>query len=166
MNNAISVIIPCYKAADTLRRAVDSVLDGAPAGLQLILVEDGSPDETGALCDTLAAGDARITALHRQNGGASAARNTSSTKTLTLVKLQLYDKAFSVLNLQGTIFVGMILLLILINLGYVFHMRHRIHKPLHKLSEAFAGVERGDFSIRIHHARDMTSPGCSSASTR
>ena len=76
MNNAISVIIPCYKAADTLRRAVDSVLDGAPAGLQLILVEDGSPDETGALCDTLAAGDARITALHRQNGGASAARNT------------------------------------------------------------------------------------------
>ena len=76
MSNAISVIIPCYKAADTLRRAVDSVLDGAPAGLQLILVEDGSPDETGALCDTLAAGDTRITALHRQNGGASAARNT------------------------------------------------------------------------------------------
>ena len=76
MNNAISVIIPCYNAADTLRRAVDSVLDGAPAYLQLILVEDGSPDETGALCDTLAAGDARITALHRHNGGASAARNT------------------------------------------------------------------------------------------
>ena len=76
MNNAISVRIPCYNAADTLRRAVDSVLDGAPAYLQLILVEDGSPDETGALCDTLAAGDARITALHRHNGGASAARNT------------------------------------------------------------------------------------------
>lgn len=72
----ISIIIPCYKAAATLRRAVESALEGAPADLQLLLVEDGSPDETGALCDELAAGDARITALHRPNGGASAARNT------------------------------------------------------------------------------------------
>lgn len=72
----ISIIIPCYKAATTLRRAVESTLKGAPADLQLLLVEDGSPDDTGALCDTLAAQDARITALHRPNGGASAARNT------------------------------------------------------------------------------------------
>ncbi|EFB76208.1 glycosyltransferase family 2 protein [Subdoligranulum variabile] len=72
----ISIIIPCYKAATTLRRAVESTLKGAPADLQLLLVEDGSPDDTGAICDTLAAQDARITALHRPNGGASAARNT------------------------------------------------------------------------------------------
>ena len=73
---AISVIIPCYRCADTLRRAVDSVLAGAPAHLQLLLVDDGSPDATPALCDELAAGGERITALHRENGGASAARNT------------------------------------------------------------------------------------------
>ena len=72
----VTVIIPCYKAAATLRRAVDSALTGAPQDLQLLLVEDGSPDATGVLCDELAAADPRITALHRPNGGAGAARNT------------------------------------------------------------------------------------------
>lgn len=72
----ISVIIPCYKAQATLRRAVESVLDGAPDTVELLLVEDGSPDGTGALCDELAAADPRVCALHRPNGGAGAARNT------------------------------------------------------------------------------------------
>ena len=50
---SISVIIPCYRAAATLRRAVDSALTGAPADLEVLLVDDGSPDDTGALCDEL-----------------------------------------------------------------------------------------------------------------
>ena len=77
MNPArVSIIIPCYRAAATLRRAAASALDGAPNGVQLLLVDDGSPDDTGAVCDELANTDARITALHRPNGGAGAARNT------------------------------------------------------------------------------------------
>ena len=72
----ISVIIPCYRAAATLPAAVASILDGAPDDVQLLLVEDGSPDGTGAVCDALAAQDARLTALHQPNGGPSAARNT------------------------------------------------------------------------------------------
>ena len=47
----ITVIIPCYRCAATLGRAVESVLAGAPANLQLLLVDDGSPDTTPALCD-------------------------------------------------------------------------------------------------------------------
>ena len=73
---SISVIIPCYRAAATLRRAVDSALTGAPADLEVLLVDDGSPDDTDALCDELAAADPRVMALHRANGGAGAARNT------------------------------------------------------------------------------------------
>lgn len=71
----IGVVIPCYRAEATLRRAAASVLAGAPASLRVVLVEDGSPDGTGALCDALCAEDPRVTALHRKNGGASAARN-------------------------------------------------------------------------------------------
>ncbi len=73
---AVTIIIPCYKTAATLRRAVDSTLCGAPADTRLLLVDDGSPDSTGTLCDELASADPRITALHRANGGAGAARST------------------------------------------------------------------------------------------
>ena len=72
----VSIVIPCYKAAATLRRAVASALTDAPSDIEILLVDDGSPDDTGTLCDELAAADPRITALHRENGGAGAARNT------------------------------------------------------------------------------------------
>lgn len=76
----LSVIVPAYKAEGSLRHCAASILQGAGGvpglELELILVEDGSPDGTGAVCDALAAEDARITALHRPNGGAAAARNT------------------------------------------------------------------------------------------
>ena len=55
-----TIIIPCYKAAATLQRAAASALDGAPPDTELLLIDDGSPDDTGALCDALAAGDPRI----------------------------------------------------------------------------------------------------------
>lgn len=76
MTPRFSVIVPCYRAAATLRRAAASALAGAPDDLELLLVDDGSPDGTPALCDELARTDARIRALHRPNGGAGAARNT------------------------------------------------------------------------------------------
>ena len=71
----ISVIVPVYRCADTLERCVQSVLAQDFADWELILVDDGSPDQSGALCDAFAARDSRITALHQKNGGASAARN-------------------------------------------------------------------------------------------
>ena len=71
----ISVIVPVYCCADTLERCVQSVLAQDFADWELILVDDGSPDQSGALCDAFAARDSRITALHQKNGGASAARN-------------------------------------------------------------------------------------------
>ena len=72
----LAVVVPCYRCADTLPRAVHSILDDAPSDLQLILVDDGSGDDSLSVCRALAAQDKRIRVLQRPNGGASAARNT------------------------------------------------------------------------------------------
>ena len=72
----LAVVVPCYRCADTLPRAVHSILYDAPSDLQLILVDDGSGDDTLSVCRALAAQDKRIRVLQRPNGGASAARNT------------------------------------------------------------------------------------------
>ena len=71
-----AVVVPCYRCADTLPRLVHTIWDGAPPDLQLILVDDGSGDDTLSVCRALAAQDKRIRVLQRPNGGASAARNT------------------------------------------------------------------------------------------
>lgn len=75
MNNLVSVIIPVYKVADTLRESVGSVINQTHRNLEIVLVDDGSPDECPAICDELARADARIKVVHKPNGGLSDARN-------------------------------------------------------------------------------------------
>ena len=71
----ISVIVPVYKVEAYLDRCVKSVLAQTFEDFELILVDDGSPDNCGVICEDWAAKDPRITVLHQQNGGLSAARN-------------------------------------------------------------------------------------------
>lgn len=71
----ISVIVPVYRAEQVLARCVDSLLAQTYKHLEIILVEDGSPDNSGILCDAYAAKDTRIRVLHQTNAGPSAARN-------------------------------------------------------------------------------------------
>lgn len=72
----ISIIVPVYKVESYLRRSVDSILAQTFRDFELILVDDGSPDSSGAICDQYAAQDPRVHVIHRTNGGAAAARNT------------------------------------------------------------------------------------------
>lgn len=71
-----SVIIPVYNTANYLRRCVDSILAQSCPEFELILVDDGSTDGSGTLCDAYAGADTRVTVLHRKNGGHTAARNS------------------------------------------------------------------------------------------
>lgn len=73
----ISVIVPVYKVESYLPRCVDSVLNQTFENLELILVDDGSPDGCPEICDSYADKDSRVHVLHQKNGGLSAARNAA-----------------------------------------------------------------------------------------
>lgn len=75
MKPAISVIVPVYKVEDYLGRCVQSILNQIFRDIEVILVDDGSPDRCPAMCDEWARRDPRITVLHQKNSGASSARN-------------------------------------------------------------------------------------------
>ncbi len=74
-NILISVIVPVYKVEEYLDRCVQSLLRQTYRNLEIILVDDGSPDNCGALCDGYASQDARVKVIHKKNGGLSSARN-------------------------------------------------------------------------------------------
>lgn len=71
----ISIIIPVYKVEQYLRNCIDCVLAQTYSNWELILVDDGSPDKCGEICDEYAARDKRIQVIHKENGGQSSARN-------------------------------------------------------------------------------------------
>lgn len=71
----ISVIVPVYKVEELLHRCVDSILSQTYNHLEVILVDDGSPDRCGSICDDYAKRDARVQVIHKKNGGSSEARN-------------------------------------------------------------------------------------------
>ena len=72
----ISIIIPIYNAEKYLHKCIGSILNQSFTGFELILVNDGSLDNSGVICDQYALNDDRIRVFHKQNGGVSSARNT------------------------------------------------------------------------------------------
>lgn len=73
---AVSVVIPVYNVERFLRECVDSVLNQTMQDFEIILVDDGATDSSGAICDEYGRQDPRIRVIHQENGGLSAARNT------------------------------------------------------------------------------------------
>ena len=74
-NDLISVIVPVYNVEVYLEKCVRSVLDQTNAAFELLLIDDGSTDQSGSLCDRLAETDRRIRVIHQENRGLAAARN-------------------------------------------------------------------------------------------
>lgn len=75
MNDLVSVIVPIYKVENYLRKCVDSIISQTYSNLEIILVDDGSPDNCGKICDDYKQKDNRIKVIHKENGGLSDARN-------------------------------------------------------------------------------------------
>lgn len=73
----ISVIIPVYNTASYLKKCLDSIIEQSYSELEVILVDDGSTDESGSICDEYAGRDSRISVLHQKNQGVSMARNNA-----------------------------------------------------------------------------------------
>ena len=71
----ISIIVPVYQVEKYLNECIDSILAQTFTDFELILVDDGSPDNCPALCDAAAKKDSRVRVIHKQNGGVSTARN-------------------------------------------------------------------------------------------
>ena len=73
----ISIIVPVYKVEKYLKRCVDSILTQTYQNMEVILVDDGSPDNCGAICDRYKETDNRVVVIHKKNGGLSDARNAA-----------------------------------------------------------------------------------------
>ncbi len=76
-DDLITVIVPVYKVEKYLPRCIDSIINQTYQNLEIILVDDGSPDECGKICDEYAKKDGRIKVIHKENGGLSSARNAA-----------------------------------------------------------------------------------------
>lgn len=74
MQPKISIIVPIYKAEEYLRRCVDSILAQTFTDFEILLVDDGSPDKSGEMCEEYARKDLRVRVYHKENGGVSSAR--------------------------------------------------------------------------------------------
>lgn len=71
----VSVIVPIYKVERYLKECVDSIINQTYKNLEIILVDDGSPDKSGEIADSYAEKDGRVRVIHKENGGLSDARN-------------------------------------------------------------------------------------------
>ena len=74
-NELVSVIIPVYNSKTYLRECIESATNQTYSNLEIILLNDGSTDDSGALCDSFAQEDSRIKVIHKENSGVSDTRN-------------------------------------------------------------------------------------------
>lgn len=75
MNDLISLIVPIYNVEKYLDKCIDTIINQTYSNIEIILVDDGSTDASGEICDKWKKKDNRITVIHKLNGGLSSARN-------------------------------------------------------------------------------------------
>lgn len=111
----VSIIVPVYKVEKYLKRCVNSLVNQTLKEIEIILVDDGSPDYSGEICDSLQKEDCRIKVIHKDNGGLSSARNAGLKIAQGLyigfvdsdddVALDMYEKMYDVAQRENVDFV-------------------------------------------------------------
>lgn len=151
----ISVIVPVYNVAEYLPRCLDSICNQTYQNLEIILVDDGSTDNSLQICNQYAAKDKRITVIHQENGGLSAARNTGVD--------HMHGEFFTFIDSDDWISLDYCqVLLDLINqtnadvstANYVLAYEDGSQSPYHALNETkmFSGFEDlFEFGLKVHH---------------
>lgn len=114
-NELISIIVPVYKVEKYLERCVKSIQEQTYTNLEIILVDDGSPDRCGQLCDEFAKLDERIKVYHKENGGLSDARNYGVERANgeyigfvdsdDYIHESMYEKLYEAIKKSGTLIV-------------------------------------------------------------
>ena len=75
MKPMVSIIVPVYNTEQYLRRCIDSIVNQEYTDFELLLIDDGSKDSSGVICDEYAEKDARVRVIHKENSGVSDSRN-------------------------------------------------------------------------------------------
>ena len=129
----ISVVVPVYKVEQYLEKCVNSITAQTHSNLEIILVDDGSPDKCGDICDSLAEKDKRIRVIHKSNGGLSSARNagidTASGQYIGFVdsddfiEPDMYEKLLRLIKNDGTE-------LAVCAVNYIYEDGKKMNKPL------------------------------------
>ena len=74
-NNKVSIIMPVYNVSEKLNKSLNSLINQTYSNIEILLINDGSTDNSGEVCDKYAQNDNRIKVVHKKNGGVSSARN-------------------------------------------------------------------------------------------
>jgi glycosyltransferase EpsJ len=129
MNPKVTIVVPVFKTENTIRKCIDSLIKQSLKQIEFVLVDDGSPDTSGIICDEYAVVDDRVKVIHKKNGGLSSARNAGIkvaqgdyigfVDSDDYIELSMYEVMHNIAELKNVD---------VVNCGYISESDERVEK--------------------------------------